>query len=281
MLIACFYYAIMGAFVKVLASTLPSIEIVFFRNAFGLIFVYFLLKKEKGKSKGGRPILLALRGIVGVIALMAFFYNIAHISLSEAFVFQKTAPIFTALLSFFILKEKLSKIGWFAVFIGFIGIILVIQPNLGLNIYDFYGILSGFGAALAFTMVRELKNYYSPSMIVMSFMLSASIMSFICMILGSYFQIPFMDFLLSPFVMPSLKAWIFAFIIAVLGFYYQIYLTKSLAVAKKAGLVVSVAYSDIIFTIILGLFLGDSLPNIIAICGISLIIVSGILAGKK
>ena len=75
--------------------------------------------------------------------------------------FSKTSTIFTAVLAYIFLKEKLGFKGWLGVFIGFIGIIFITEfDGSSLEKTDYLGILSGFGAALAYTSVRELRNFY-------------------------------------------------------------------------------------------------------------------------
>ncbi|MBR6613049.1 MAG: DMT family transporter, partial [Campylobacter sp.] len=131
MLIASLLFAGTGALSKILSSELSSIEIVFFRNIIGLGLIILMIYKKPLHQIGGKFWLLAFRGIIGTIGLYAFFYNIAHIDLATAFTFSKTSPIFTALLAAFIFKERLSYLGWFAIFIGFIGILFIIEPTLG------------------------------------------------------------------------------------------------------------------------------------------------------
>ena len=119
MLFASFLFALMGAFAKVLSEHLPSIEIVFFRNIFGVFLIGATIWKLPLLNQGHRPWLLFFRGLMGFTALLAFFYNIAHISLADAMSFSKTSPIFTALLAYLFLIEGLSKKAWFALLLGF------------------------------------------------------------------------------------------------------------------------------------------------------------------
>ncbi|MDD3506297.1 MAG: DMT family transporter, partial [Sulfurimonas sp.] len=114
MLFASFLFAIMGAFAKLASEHMSSLEVVFFRNIFGVIFIGYALYRTPMISKGGRPFLLFFRGLMGFSALLAYFYNIAHIPLGDAVTFSKTAPIFTAIFAWLFLKEKLSLSSWVA-----------------------------------------------------------------------------------------------------------------------------------------------------------------------
>ncbi|WP_086251502.1 DMT family transporter [Campylobacter devanensis] len=281
MLIASLLFAGTGALSKILSSELSSIEIVFFRNIIGLGLIIWMIYKRPLHQAGGKFWLLAFRGIIGTIGLYAFFYNIAHIDLATAFTFSKTSPIFTALLAAFIFKERLSYLGWFAIFIGFIGILFVIEPTLGVSKDEYIGLLSGIGAALAYTSIRGLRKHYDTRAIVLSFMLCGSAMPLLSMIVGSFYYRPDLDFLISPFIMPSLTSWAMVILMGLLATGFQIYLTKAYAASKKAGVVAAVGYSDVIFSMIFGLILGDALPDAWAFLGIVMIIGAGILVARE
>ena len=280
MLVACLFFSTTGAFAKILGANLPSIEVVFFRNLIGLVMICYSLYKNPVIQKGGHPWLLVFRGVVGTLALFAFFYNIANINLGAAFTFSKTSPIFTAVLASIIFKEKLGSRGWFAVFLGFGGILFIIQPNLGIQKTDLLGIWSGLGAALAYTSVKELKKSYDTKTIVLSFMFFGTFLPLIFMGLAQFFSVADWDFLFSKFIIPNGIEWLYIILMGIFGLYFQIYMTKAYAASRKAGVVATVGYADIIFTIIIGTIMGDKLPNTLAFFGITLVIISGILVIK-
>ena len=107
MLIASLLFAFMGAFAKELSDSMNSVEIVFFRNIFGVILIAFSIYKRPLNQVGGKPLLLIFRGLAGFLALLMFFYNISQISLAEAMTFSKTSPIFTAIFAYIFVKEKI------------------------------------------------------------------------------------------------------------------------------------------------------------------------------
>lgn len=281
MLFASFLFAVMGAFAKLSSGYMSSLEVVFFRNVFGVLIIGFAVLKSPLKSVGGKPFLLFFRGFIGFTALLAFFYNIAHISLGDAMTFSKTSPIFTALFAWLFLSEKLSKKAWIAVFMGFIGIVMITQPSgLGFSKYDILGIFSGVGAALAYTSVRELKKYYDTRAIVLSFMGVGTIGPLILLFVSLHVSIPELDFMLGSFVMPSGIVWLYVLAMGLLATLAQVYMTKAYG-ASKAGIIGAVSYTNIPFSIAVGIFLGDSLPSIITTAGIILIISAGILVAKE
>ena len=281
MLIASFTFAIMGAFAKLSRQYMSSLEVVFFRNIAGVFIIGFAILKKPLASKGGKPWLLFFRGFMGFTALLAFFYNIAHISLGDAMTFSKTSPIFTAIFAWLFLSEKLSKKAWGAIAIGFIGIILITQPSaIGFSKYDLLGIFSGVGAALAYTSIRELRSYYDTRAIVLSFMGVGTLGPIILFLISPYIHMPEFDFILGEFVLPQGIVWFYVLGMGIFATISQLLMTKAYG-ETKAGIVGAVSYTNIVFSIGVGIFLGDSLPNLITACGICLIIFAGIMVARS
>jgi drug/metabolite transporter (DMT)-like permease len=280
MLIASFTFAVMGAFAKLASQEMSSLEVVFFRNIFGVALIGLSIYKKPMTHTGGRPFLLLFRGTMGFLALLAYFYNIAHIPLGDAVTFSKTAPIFTAIFAWLFLNEKLSLKGWLAVFVGFGGILLITQPSaVGFSKYDILGVFSGVGAALAYTSVRELRNFYDTRAIVLSFTFVGTVGPLFLFFISSYFEVASLDFMLGKFVIPQGVVWVYAIGLGVLGTLSQYFMTKAYG-ETKAAIVGTVSYTNIIFAIMVGVILGDELPSLIKACGISLIVVAGIMVAK-
>lgn len=281
MLYASLLFAVMGAFAKLASGSMSSLEVVFFRNLFGVFLVGVTVFKKPFTHEGGKPFLLFFRGFMGFAALLAFFYNIAHIPLADAITFSKTSPIFTAVFAWLFLREKLSFWGWMAVMVGFVGILLITKPEgMLLSKYDWLGIFSGIGAALAYTSVRELKRVYDTRAIVLSFMLVGTLGPLFLMLLSPYVQSETFDFMFAPFVMPEGIMWVYVGLMGLFATLAQVYMTKAYG-ESQAGIVGTISYTNIIFAIIIGLILGDAFPDPWTCAGIVLIIVSGIAVAKK
>jgi drug/metabolite transporter (DMT)-like permease len=277
MLIASLLFAITGAFAKLLANSLPSVEIVFFRNIVGLMIISYAIYKVPIQQLGGRPLLLFLRGFIGFIALLMYFYNIANIPLAEAQTFTKTSPIFTAIFSYLLLKEKLNLRAWIGILVGFSGILFItgFDPD-SLSKTDYLGILSGVGAGLAYTSIRELRKFYDTKIIVFSFMLMGTMGPIIFMILAQFYTNSHFDFMFSTFVVPNNISWIYILGLGLSATISQYNMTKAYSLAK-GGIVGTIGYTNIIFSIFLGMLLGDAFPSLYIVIGIILVILSGIL----
>ena len=278
MLLASLSFALMGGFAKVLGQILPPVEVTFFRNIFGVVIVGLSIYKIPLKQKGGRPFLLLFRGSMGFIALLAYFYIMAHISLGEAVTYNKTSPIFVAIFAYLFLNEKLQKSALFAIVLGFIGIVLVAQPQGGsFDKYDILGIFSGIGAALAYTSIRELREYYDTRAIVMSFMGVGTIAPLVLMLITPFVSVSSgFDWMFAKFVMPQGIEWGYVTAVGITATISQLLMTKAYELTK-AGIVGTISYTNIVFAVIIGTILGDPLPNIWIILGIVLVISSGLM----
>ena len=284
-ILASLDFAIIGACVKILSEELSSIEIMFFRNLIGSIFILYLLKKSTTHKDGGHFWLLVFRGLAGTLSLYLFFYNVSNITLGGAFAFQKISPIFVAILAFFIYKENIGLKGFFGIILAFSGVLFIVQPwadtlsHSGFDLKNsFLGILSGLLAALAYTSVRGLRKFYSSEQIAFSFCFFGAILPAFSMIVAEFITpLKEWDFLIADFVFPSLNAWFFIALMGILGAIYQLHITKAYRMAKKAGVVAGVSYLDVVFSLIIGILLGDNLPSAMVFLGIMGIILGGLI----
>lgn len=278
MLLASLSFAFMGGFAKVVSQALPPVEVTFFRNIFGVVLVGLSIWKVPLKQTGGKFSLLIFRGFMGFSALLAYFYIMAHIPLGEAVTYNKTSPIFVAIFAYIFLKEKLHPSALISIVLGFLGIVLVAQPEAGgFDKYDILGIFSGIGAALAYTSIRELRKYYDTRVIVMSFMGVGTIAPLLLMLTTPYVNVSQdFDWMFAEFVMPQGAEWLYVTAVGIFATMSQLLMTKAYELTK-AGIVGTISYSNIVFAVIIGVMLGDPIPEFWTILGIILVILSGLL----
>ena len=278
MLLASLSFAFMGGFAKVVSQVLPPVEVTFFRNIFGVVLVGLSIYKVPLTQTGGKFLLLIFRGSMGFISLLAYFYIMAHIPLGEAVTYNKTSPIFVAIFAYIFLNEKLGKGAFLAIIIGFIGIIFVAQPQGGtFDKYDILGIFSGIGAALAYTSIRELRKYYDTRAIVLSFMGVGTVAPLFLMLITPYIEVSSdLDWIFAEFIMPEGIVWLYVAGVGIFATISQLLMTKAYSLTK-AGIVGTISYSNIIFAVIIGVMLGDPIPDIWTFFGILLVIISGLL----
>ena len=129
-LLSGFFFAVMMVFVK-LAGPLPSMQKALFRNIIALVAALMILRRSKTRFTWKRedfPILL-LRGLAGTIGLVANFYAVDHLILSDATILNKLAPFSVIIFSRIFLKEKITPVQILLVFGAFFGASLVVKPS--------------------------------------------------------------------------------------------------------------------------------------------------------
>lgn len=283
MLLSALISALNGAITKILSDEMSALEIVFFRNMIGIALILWTLRIKAPSLSGGNFHLLFLRGFLGFVAMILFFYTIATIPLGEAITLNKTSPLFVSVIAYYLLHEHLSKRAIFALLIGFMGIVLITKPyGLTMSYEHFLGILGGFFAASAYATIKKIKDIYDSRVIVLSFVVVGSIFPAVFFIISPHVDVPeSLGFLFPEFIMPSnISIWLLIGFMAFISTLSQWLLTKAYS-ASKASIIGVISYTNIPFAIGFGYMLGDRFPDFLTFCGIGLIILGGILVSKK
>ena len=273
--------ALNGAVAKILGDDLSALEIVFFRNLFGVVLILLALKHTPSSHPGGQLKLLIYRGVFGFSAMLLFFYTITTIPLAEAVTLNKTSPLFVAILAFLILGEKPNFKSLFSLFIGFFGVVLITKPfGMEVGLPHLLGLIGGFLAAAAYTTIGKIKEIYDSRVIVLSFMGTGVLIPLLLFFIAEFYAPKKLDFLLSPFILPtSPKTWILLVIMAITATLSQWLLTKAYS-SGKTTIVGVVSYIIIPFSLLFGLLLGDKFPDLPTMIGILLIIIAGLMVRK-
>ena len=260
-ILSAFCFAWMNAFVR-LAGDLPFIQKSFFRNLVALTFALVMLLRQKGKflpRKGALPYLL-IRAAVGTTGILCNFYAIDHLALSDASILNKMSPFFAILGSLVILKEKISPKKAMIVLAAFIGCLFVIKPtfqNAELA-PSLIGLLGGFGAGIAYTMVHKLGQEKVEGSFIVFFFSAFSTLVFLPFMIAEYK--PMTALQLGYLLLAGLSA---------TGGQYTITAAYIYAPARDISVY---DYSQIVFSSLLGLFVFGQVPDVLSIIGYVIII---------
>ncbi|MDA3945933.1 MAG: DMT family transporter [Helicobacteraceae bacterium] len=282
MVVSALISALNGAIAKILSEDISALEIVFFRNLLGVLFILMMLKHTPTKLPGGQLHLLVLRGFLGFSAMILFFYTITTIPLGIAITLNKTSPLFVSVLAFFLLQEHLDRKGVIALLIGFIGVLLITKPTgLTFSYEHFLGILGGFFAAAAYTTIKKIKHIYDARVIVLSFMTTGAVVPLLLFLVAPYIDAPAaVSFLFVDFHLPeSTITWSLILLMGLISTLSQWLLTKAYSLSR-AGIIGVVSYTNIPFAIGFGYMLGDLFPDFWTFCGIGLIVLGGLLVKR-
>ncbi|HLO79358.1 MAG TPA: DMT family transporter [Chitinophagaceae bacterium] len=283
MLLAALGFSTMGAAAKLLKGTFNAGQLVFYRNAIGLAFLAISLARNPPRQTGGRFGWLAFRGLMGTTALYTLLYCILHMPLGTAMTYNLTSSLFIALFGFIIFKEYHGLRILFAVILGFLGMLLIYKPGFSGSpwYYHFAGLVSGVTSAIAYLTVGRLARYYDSRVIVLSFLLSGVILPGISLLLHHVGGIPENGLFIISFKWPDEPVqWIYLLVLGLAALFGQYFVTRAYG-SDKPGLVSAIGYSNIIFSLIFGLLLGDAFPDLLSLLGITCIISSGIIISLK
>lgn len=170
--------------VKAVGGEVPLGEIVFFRSFFALIPLVIFLWIRNEFPHGlytKRPLDHFMRASFGALALFGSFAAVARLNLAEAILISQLSPILMAIAAVFLLSEKLTvwRIG--GLVLGFVGVIVLVWPELDTGLGNGGSRLSGYAigivaavlSALALIMVRSLNSTESPGAIAIYFVLAS------------------------------------------------------------------------------------------------------------
>ena len=270
MLIATFCFSIMGLMVKLLSSLFNEYELVFYRSFISLVIVVFIIRNNGVSYLTRYWKIHFARSFIGFISLILFFYAITKLPLGTSMTLNYTSPIFVGLLIPFFMKQRFHKHKLLLIMIGFIGIVFILKPVFDSNLFaGLIGLLSGFGAAIAYIMVAKLGQLKEPDLrTVFYFTFLSSICSFVMMVQKDintlYFDINLL-YLISLGVSATLA---------------QIAITRAYREGKALN---NAAYSylTVVFSVIWGVLVFNDAIDLYAASGIVLIFISGFLVNKK
>ena len=164
LIFASFFFSLMTLCVKNIDKRIPIYELVLFRSFLSLIITLFILNLNNINPWGKNKPLLILRGVLGTLALVCIFYAIRNMPLSISTVIQYTYPIFISIFAGIFINEKITRNIIFALIIGWIGILVILNPsqlsNINVEIENTAISIAFLGAictALAYVTVKKLS----------------------------------------------------------------------------------------------------------------------------
>jgi drug/metabolite transporter (DMT)-like permease len=131
MVIACAVFAAMSGLIRHISANVPPLEIVFFRNLFGLLALApWFLRNGMAGLKTTRLGLYGLRALVGMVSMALWFTAVTIVPLAEATALSFTAPLFGTVLAVLLLGEVVRVRRWSATLAGFAGAMIILRPTV-------------------------------------------------------------------------------------------------------------------------------------------------------
>lgn len=266
MLVASLLFACMGVCVKFAAETHSAVEITFYRSFISLILMFGLVRLQGVALVTPHWRWQVTRGLVGFIALFAYFYAITLLPLATAVTLNYTSAIFLAIyLSLAGMRMRPGIYG--ALILGLVGVVALLKPTLHADqlLGGLIGLGSGVMAGMAYFSVRELGSRGEPeTRTVFYFSLVSSVCAGVWLMFSELHAI-------------DLKSGLLLLGVASFATVAQLAMTRAYTRGKTL-MSAALAYSTVIFSSLFGvLFWGEVLEGS-AWLAIGLIILSGIAA---
>ena len=276
-------FSIQDALIKLVFEYTSLYELYFGRTFIALLllllFMYF--KKEKIILKTYYPYLTIFRVVLYFFGFSFFYVSLTYMSLAMANALFFSSPFFISIFAKFFLKEKIGIRRWFAIFIGFCGVFIVLNPNFdNFKITDLAPVACALcysGSMIILKLTNDKDNIYTQLIHLYIGAIIISVMFFILTADGKFntFSDPSMQFIFREWFTNPQKAWP---IIIALGFggsisFLLVFNAYSLA---SPSLISLFEYSLIIYSIIIGYLIFGETPNVRILTGALLIISAGV-----
>lgn len=269
MIVAGFFFAVMGVCVKLGSASFTSAELVFYRSLFGFLVIFVFTFAQPVSLKTPHLFMHISRSMNGFIALMLFFYAISHLPLATAVTLNYTSPIFMAIFTTILLKEKVQPILVCTLLMGFIGVYLLLNPTLHWQVLSASGpgLISGLLSGFVYMQVTQLGRYGEPPWRIVFYFTLVSLACSGLWVMATDFKALSLDDL------PLLLG------LGASATAAQLSMTR--AYGKGDPLTVgSLAYSTVIFASLFDVVLWQEQLSLVNWIAIALIVFSGILSVK-
>ena len=238
MIISGFSFVVMHSAAKFLSDQIHIFEITFLRCALvAFVLAPMIFKEGKSSLITKQPKFQIYRIITNSIAMLCFFYGLTLTTLAEVTALNLTVPIFTTLLAFLFLNEKLKKHRLSALFIGFLGAIIVLRPDISINVGGILILISALIWSVSLIFIKKLTETDSP----VTISLYAGVGMIPATFVAAY---PYL-------IMPNLYQFLIIFFIAVTGTIAQTLLNSAFKRGQLA-ILLPFDYLKLIWSVLIG-----------------------------
>jgi drug/metabolite transporter (DMT)-like permease len=272
-LASAFLFAAMSVMVRWLGERYPVGQVVFYRSAFAIVpvaIIYAWRRELMAAIRIGRPFHHLGRGATAVGAMFCNFSALARLPVVDATAISFVSPLMTVALSAIFLKERVRIYRWSAVIAGFVGVLVMLAPHLGVDRTAVtsvaaagaaFGLAGAFFSACSTVQTRALTRSETTSSIVLYF-------SLICMLAGLC-SLPF------GWLTPTWVEFLALVTVGVFGGLAHIFLTESYRLAQ-ASLVAPFDYTSMLWALVLGFLVFGELPDALVYVGAAIIAGAGL-----
>jgi drug/metabolite transporter (DMT)-like permease len=257
-------FTLMDTTVKWLSAGYPVHQLLFSNALFALLPVMAVSARRGGlaRLRTRRLGMHLLRGLTGMASGFLAFYAFSRLPLADAYSIIFATPLLITALSVPLLGEQVGWRRWSAVGVGFVGVLIMLQPGLApIGIGSLAALGAACGSALSILLVRKLSATESTA--------SIALYSNLTVVAGMAALLPF------DLVVPSLPDLALMAASGLIGGTALLVLIAAYRCAP-AALVAPFQYSQMLWAILLGFAIWGDLPEPAKLLGAAVVVVSGL-----
>lgn len=169
MLLSTVFFGLMAIVIRVASNRgLPTAEIAFFRNVFGLLALLPFLRA------GGAAVFRTqqlpryfLRSAIGVASMLCSFWAIGHLPMAQAISLSYSTPLFVTIAAAIWLGEVVRRRRWSAVLLGFVGVLVIVRPGTeGFSAGSLVAVAAAVLSSVVAIQIKQLSRVDAPDTIV-------------------------------------------------------------------------------------------------------------------
>jgi drug/metabolite transporter (DMT)-like permease len=254
-----FCFAAMNVLIRQLSADMHPFEVVFFRNAGGLVFMLpWLLRVGTSALRTDHHRYYFGRSFLGFLSMLLWFSALALMPVAEATALSFTSPLFATIFAVILLHEVVRARRWTATAIGFIGAMIILRPGMSnLDLAHLLVLASSALAGVNAILVKQLTRSESPNAIVTYMTLYIIPMS----LLPALFV----------WTTPPPHTWPLIFLLGLLATIGHQALTRAFA-ATDTSIVMSFDYGRLPFVALISWFVFGELPDLWTWVGAAVIV---------
>ena len=162
---AYFSFSLLDAIQKTAIINHSVFQLLFVKYSFVLFLSLFEAKRKNNANfyKSNNLKLQILRSLLSIIESGCFVLAFKYLSLANAHSIGALAPVIIVALSAIILKEKVSVKTWIAIFVGFIGVLIILRPTSSIfDVKSMIPLVAAFFLGLYQIATKKTSEYDTP-----------------------------------------------------------------------------------------------------------------------
>ncbi len=242
-------FGLMAIAIRYATRYVPTQEVAFFRNTFGLLALLpMLLRPGHGSLRTQQLPRYFMRSAIGLASMLCGFWAVGHLPLSQAVSLSYSTPLFVTIAAVLWLGEKVRIRRWAAVIAGFIGVLVIVRPGShGFDAGSLIAVLAALLSALVAIQIKQLTRIDGPDTVVF------------------YTYVFWVPLSLIPalfvWVWPTGIAWVWLVLTGVMGTAGQLLWTRALKLGEVSALT-PISFTQLPLVVVMGwLLFGETLDR--------------------